>query len=788
MATRRISFLKPGKFWRACRPFAVLAALSGIAAGPIVVQAAPVLPVPELGPAGAMPIEVAAPPNVPAGPAAAKTAPNVVVVLLDDVGFGAAGTFGGPIPTPTLDQLASVGLRYNGFHTTAICSPTRASLLTGRNPHAVGIGNVMNSSAPYPGRSGVMPRSAATIAEILRQNGYGTSAWGKWHLTPHEEESPVGPFDRWPTGMGFEKFYGFLDGETDQFEPTLYDGTTQVARPKGKNYHLTEDLADRAIAWMRQQKNLAPNKPFFVYFAPGATHAPLQAPKEWIDRFRGQFDQGWDKMREESFARQQRLGVVPASTRLTPRPAQLPAWDSFSPAERRVAARLMEAYAGFMAHTDEQVRRMVVALQDLGEFDNTLFIYIVGDNGASGEGGLRGSLNVMGNLQGVALSTEQAVARLDQVGGAKTYPHYPAGWAWAMNAPFQWTKQVASHLGGTRNPLVVSWPRRIKDGGGLRSQFSYVSDIAPTILEAAGIAAPAVVNGVAQQPVDGVSLIYSFDDAKAPTRHPTQYFEIYGNRAIYHQGWMASAFHGRPPWSLIGVKEGPLAADKWELYNLDEDFSQAVDLAQANPQKLRELQDLFLVEAARNQVLPMLSSATPSRRARYDGRTRFVFHGGVAGVTENAAPRIVGRSHRITAELDMPKSGGQGVVAALGGASGGWTLYVNAKGQPVYTYNLFEVEKYTVVGKSPLPAGPVTLALDFDYDGGGYGKGAAVVLRVDGATVGEGRLARTAPAFFTIDENLDIGTDSASPVDDYPPNHAFTGKLGKVVLELKTAK
>ncbi|TWO79954.1 arylsulfatase [Denitratisoma oestradiolicum] len=716
---------------------------------------------------------------------AAKKAPNVVVVLLDDVGFGAAGTFGGPIPTPTLDRLSRAGLRYNSFHTTAICSPTRAALLTGRNPHTVGMGNVMNSAAPYPGRNGIMPRSAATIAEVLRQNGYSTSAWGKWHLTPHDEESPAGPFDRWPTGMGFEKFYGFLDGETDQFEPTLYDGTTQVVRPKGEPYHLTEDMTQRTIAWMQQQKTLAPEKPFFAYFAPGATHAPLQAPKEWIERFRGRFDQGWDRMREESFARQKQLGVIPAATRLTPRPPQLPAWDSLSPEQKRVASRLMEVYAGFLAHTDDQIGHLLSALEAMGEFDNTLFFYIVGDNGASGEGGIYGSLNVMGNLQGIALNAEQALAQYEQFGGAKTYPHYPAGWAWAMNTPFQWTKQVASHLGGIRNPLVVSWPRRIQDKGGLRSQFSYVADITPTILEAAGIDAPAMVNGVAQQPMNGTSLVYSFDDAKAPTRHRTQYFEIYGNRNIYQQGWMASAFHGRTPWELIGAKGRPLDQDNWELYHLDEDFSQSRDLAKEHPGKLRELQDLFLVEAARNQVLPIINDATPSGGVRYGGRKHFVFPGGAAGISENAAPRIVGRSHHISADLEMPKTGGQGVVTALGGTSGGWSLYVNPQGQPVYTYNLFNVDTLTLTGKDPLPPGPVKLGLDFAYDGGGWGKGAQVKLLVNGKAVGEGRLKRTAPAFFSIDENLDIGTDTSSPVGDYPPNYAFTGRINKVTLDLQ---
>jgi len=712
-------------------------------------------------------------------------APNVVVVLLDDVGFGAAGTFGGPVPTPTLDRLAGLGLRYNAFHTTAICSPTRASLLTGRNPHAVGMGNVTNSSAPYEGRNGVMPKSAATIAEILRQNGYSTSAWGKWHLMPHWEQSQAGPFDRWPTGMGFEKFYGFLGGETHQFEPSLYEGTSQVVRPNRDPYHLTEDLADRAIAWMQQQKSLAPEKPFFVYFAPGATHAPLHAPKAWIDRFKGRFDQGWDKIREEILARQKRLGVVPDSTELTPRLAQLPSWDSLQPERKRIAARLMETYAGFLAHTDDQIGRLVTALEQMGQFENTLFFYIVGDNGASGEGGPLGTLNEMGGLQGIEVSTETALARLDEIGGTNTYPHYPAGWAWAMDTPFQWMKQVASHLGGIRNPLVVSWPRRIQDKGGLRSQFSHVSDITPTILEAAGIIAPAVVNGIAQKPMDGVSLFYSFDDAKADTQHGTQYFEVFGNRSIYYKGWMASAFHGSLPW--LPPRGGrPFHDDVWELYNLDVDFSQARDLAVTEPAKLRELQDLFWAEAARNNVLPLVNSSRPGALPRFFGdRKDLVFYGVSAGIPEGAAPRMVSRSHLINAEVEVSDEGGEGVVVAQGGVVGGWSLYINPEGRPVYTYNLFGVERMSVTGKNRLSEGPSILGVDFVYDGGGFGKGAHVRLLVNGALAGEGRLTRTAPWIFSIDENFDIGTDSGSPVGDYPANYSFSGRIKKVSVILR---
>ncbi|HQR03145.1 MAG: arylsulfatase [Proteobacteria bacterium] len=749
--------------------------------------AAPTLPVPDLGKPQPVALTQDVPPPFPsmAASRAPAGAPNVVVVMLDDVGFGAAGTFGGPVPTPTLDALAHSGLRYNTFHTTGICTPTRASLLTGRNSHAVGVGNVMNTPAPYPGRNGFLLPSAATVAEVLRQNGYATALFGKWHLTPASEETPKGPFDRWPTRQGFERFYGFLDGESHQYEPVLIDGTTPVTRPDRPNYHLTEDLVDHTIAWMHQSKDLAPEKPFFVYLATGATHAPLHVPKEWIDRFHGQFDQGWDKEREETLARQKKLGVIPADTALTPRPAQLPAWSSLSPDRRRVASRLMETYAGFLAHTDAQIGRLVETLRDMHQLDNTMFIYIVGDNGASAEGGLFGTLNVMGNLQGVSESVEQDLARIDDIGSTRTYPHYPAGWAWAMDAPFQWTKQVASHLGGIRNPMVISWPDRIKDQGGLRSQFSHISDIMPTILEAAHIEAPAIVNGVAQQPIDGASLIYSFDDAKAPTHHPTQYFEVYGNRSIYHDGWMASAFHGRPPWALLGAKRRSFDEDNWELYNLDRDFSQAHDLAKSDPAKLRAMKDMFWAEAARNKVLPLLSESITDSGDTYGKRTHFTFHEGFQGVMENAMPRLAGRSYRISADVIMPASGGEGVIAAVGGDSGGWTLYVDHDGVPNYFYNLFGVEHLALKGNAPLPAGPVKVGFDFAYDGGGFGKGAKVTLMVGGKAVASGRLARTAPIFFSIDEPFDVGTDSGSPVGNYRPNYRFTGRFSEVALDLQ---
>jgi len=747
-----------------------------------------VLPPPELQspqPAGLtakdIPLQKIEVTKAPAG------APNVLIILLDDVGFGAAGTFGGPIPTPNLDALAKQGLRYNRFHTTAICSPTRASLLTGRNSHAVGMGDVMNSSAAYEGYNGIIPKSAATIAEILRQHGYNTSAWGKWHLTPEWETSQVGPFDHWPTGMGFEKFYGFLAGETDQFAPSIYDGTTSVGPPNKPNYHLTEDLVDQAITWLRLQHSIAPDKPFFLYFAPGATHAPLQVPQAWIDRFKGQFDQGWDKVREETFARQKRLGVIPASTKLTPRPKQLPAWDKLTPDQKKVASRLMETYAGFLAHTDAHIGRLVAALDQMGVRDNTLIFYIVGDNGASGEGGPLGAFDYMGSLQGINLDTAATLRRLNEIGGPTSYPHYPAGWAWAMDTPFQWTKQIASHFGGTRNPLVISWPKRIRDKGGLRSQFGHVNDIFPTILEAVGIPAPAVVNGVEQQPIDGVSLVYSFADAKALTRHRTQYFDVFANRALYHDDWIASAFRGRVPWMVMNPNPKPYEDDVWELYNLADDFSQAHDLARKQPQKLRKLQEMFWVELAKNHGLPLHDSGSAEGLPRVTSpeRKTFTYYPGAVGIPESAAPELRNRSYMITAEIEVSESGAEGVVVAEGGVVGGWSLYVNQDGKPVYIYNVFQTERPTIVGKDKLPSGPVTVRFEFTYDGGGWGKGGTGKLWVNGKPVGNTRISRTAPAFFSIDETFDVGTDTRSPVGDYPTNYAFTGQVRHVTVQLK---
>ncbi len=726
-------------------------------------------------------------------------APNVVLVLLDDVGFGAASTFGGPAETPVLDALAREGLRYNRFHTTGICSPTRAALLSGRNAHAVGIGAVLNTADERPGYMGVHAADAATIAEILRAHGYNTAAFGKWHQTPDWELSQSGPFDRWPTGQGFEKFYGFLGGETDEFEPTLVEGTTPIMRPASPDYHLTEDLADRAIGWMRAQHSVTPERPFFLYFAPGATHAPLQAPKAWIEKYRGHFDAGWDAIRPQILARQKQLGVVPGDAVLTARPDVYPAWESLSTRDRKIAARLMEVYAGYLSHTDAQIGRLVQALKDGGEFANTLFIYIVGDNGASPEGGLLGSLDYMGALTGMPEDRDRMLQRLEDFGGPATYAHYPVAWAWAMDTPFQWNKTVASHLGGTRNPMVVTWPKRIADRGGLRSQFGHVNDILPTVLEAVGLEAPTVFHGIRQKPLDGTSLAYSFDDARAPERHRMQYFEVFGHRAIYHDGWMASAarmtyirqsFSKDTSW-VSGPHATPFDADRWELYDLRNDFSQAHDLAAGEPGRLKALQALFMQEAARNQVLPLRGPVFGAKLPSLTGdRKEFTYYPGALGIPEKGAPRFLNGSWTVVATLEVPTPGARGVIAAVGGSPAGWSLYIDGQGRPVFTYRAFEAGAVELSGDTALAPGRHVVQVDFDYDGGGYGKGGTFRLSLDGAPPGEARLAMTPPAFFSIDETFDIGIDRGSVVGHYPagvaPGYPFgRGRIERVDIRLR---
>ncbi len=761
------------------RAFLCTSALALITAGAI---APAVAAAQTAAPARGIPVFTSSAKESPLRIKAPQGAPNVVVVLLDDVGFASSSTFGGPIPTPALDKLAGEGLRYNRFHTTAICSPTRASLLTGRNPHAANMGAVMNTADARPGYTGFQTRDAVSVAEILRRAGYNTAAFGKWHQTPDSEASPNGPFDRWPTGQGFERFYGFIGGETDQFEPTLVEGTRQIPVPRRPGYHLTEDLADQAIAWLNSQHAVEPDRPAFIYFAPGAAHAPLQPPRERIDQFKGQFNQGWDKLREEIFARQKRLGVIPANTQLTPRDPRLPAWSSLTPDQRKVASRLMEIYAAFLAHTDEQVGRLAEALKANGEFDNTLFIYVVGDNGGSAEGTVSGSVNYVGNYQGMPETDAVRLAQFDRLGGPGTNTHFPAGWAWALNTPFQWAKTVASHLGGTRNGMVVTWPKRIgAAAGGLRSQFGHVNDLTPTILEAVGITPPEEIDGIAQKPMDGTSLVYSFGDAKAPERHTTQYFEIFGNRAIYHNGWMASAFHGRLPWEMGPQPNVKFEDDTWELYDLTRDFSQGRDLAKRHPEKLAELKAVFDREAARNNVLPLSNmrydSGLPSLSA---GRTSVTYKAGATGIPETALPRFAGRSWTVEAKVEAAP-GTQGVIAAVGGSAGGWSVYVRPDGTPAATYRLFNVQTLEFAGTGPLTPGEHTLSLDFATTGG-FGKGGTLRLLVDGKPVGEGQLVASPVAAFSLDDTFGVGLDTGSMVGPYPdePHAGYAFRNGRI--------
>ncbi|OBH01022.1 arylsulfatase [Mycobacterium sp. E3247] len=713
-------------------------------------------------------------------------APNIVVVLLDDVGFGAASTFGGPVPTPALDRVAGAGLRYNQFHTTALCSPTRAALLTGRNHHSAHMGTICEIAYGFPGYDSVIPQSTATVAHVLRMNGYSTALFGKAHFTPIWEIGPAGPFDRWPTGLGFERFYGFLGGDTSQYEPALYDQTTPVEPYLGRDdYHLTEDLADKAIDWIRLQKTSAPDKPFFLYFAPGATHSPHQVWPEWSDRFAGRFDDGWDALRESIYARQLEMGIIPAGTELTPRPEQIPAWADYDDRYKPVARRLMEVYAGFLAHTDAQVARVIDAVDALGHWENTMFIYLCGDNGASAEGTLHGAWSSPAFQNGMPEDPEWLLAHIADFGTPRCENHYNVGWAWALDAPFQWMKQVASHFGGTRNGLAISWPRGIAAAGEQRSQFHHVIDIVPTILEAAGIDMPTCVNGVEQKPIEGVSMRYSFDDPAAAGRRTTQYFEIFGNRAVYHDGWIASCFHGRLPW-VRAQRATPFGdTERWELYHLTDDFSQGIDLAAQRPDKLAELQAVFDAEARKYDVYPLsdatLARAFPANRpSLLAERTSITYYAGQVRIPEPVTLRYASTSFDLRAQLTIPVGGAQGVVICIGGAMAGWSLYLE-HGIPRFAYNYLGHELTTIAAAEPLPEGPVALGLSFEYDGGGLGKGASVSLRVNDITAAGGRVERTVPFRFSMSgETLDVGTDTGSPVAPYGHDFRFTGRIDRI--------
>jgi arylsulfatase len=717
-------------------------------------------------------------------------APNILVILIDDSGYGQWGTFGGQIPTPNLDRLASSGLRYTRFHTTALCSPTRAALLTGRNHHSVGTGVITEMGDGFPGYSGQIPKSAAMVSEVLRQNGYSTAFIGKNHNIPDWETSISGPFDRWPGLQGFDHFFGFVGGEANQWQPALYFDTlpVEMAVPKGRegHYTLNDALADKVIEYIRLQKSVTPDRPFFIYYAPGATHAPHHVPKDWIDKFKGQFHQGWDKYREETYQRQVKGGVIPADTKLTPRPAEIPAWDSLTPDQQRVAERLMETFAAYTAQTDFEVGRVLDAIEQVGQTDNTLVLWEIGDNGASMEGTLNGVFNEMTSLNGQKEDTSYVIQHLDQIGGPLSYNHFPVGWAWAMNTPFQWGKQVASHFGGTRNPLVISWPQRIKDKGGLRPQFHHVIDVAPTLLDAAGVAQPTEVNGVAQKPIEGVSMVYSFDDAGAKSHRGTQYFEMLGNRAIYSDGWLAAARHGRLPWQNAGSAD--FDKDTWELYDVDEDFSESNDLAAKNPEKLQQLQDLFWAEAKKYNVLPLddrfIERADPGLRpSLIAGRTKFTYFPGAIRIPESSSANVKNKSHTITAEVDMPRTGGDGVLVAAGGVVAGYALYIKDR-RPVYEYNWFGQSRYKVASPERLPPGPATIRLDFKYDGGGVGKGGTAALFVNDKKVAEGRVDKTVLGRFSADETFDVGMDTGSPVSTaYQSPFKFAGTLKKVEID-----
>ena len=719
---------------------------------------------------------------------APANAPNVLIVLIDDMGFGQSSAFGGPIHMPTVDRLANNGLRYNEFHTAALCSPTRSALLTGRNHHMNNTGSVMETSTAFPGNTGQRPESIAPLAAMLRYNGYTTAAFGKSHETAAWEVSPSGPTDRWPIRSGFDKFYGFMGGETNQWAPLIYDGMTQVEPSHDPNYNFMTDMTNQAIKWVQAEKSLTPDKPFFVYFAPGATHAPHHVPKEWIAKYKGKFDQGWDKLREETLARQIKLGVVPPGTKLAPKPEAIKDWNTLSPDEKKLFAHQMEVYAGFGEYADTEIGRLIQAIRDTGQLDNTLIFYIVGDNGASAEGGMTGLFNENTYFNGVHETVSDILKHYDELGGPTTYPHYAAGWAVAGDTPFTWTKQVASNYGGTRNGMVIHWPKGITAMGELRSQWHHVIDIAPTILEAAGLPEPKNVDGIPQTPIEGVSMVYTFADAKAPSRHTTQYFEIFGNRAIYNDGWLAGTVH-RAPWEF--KPRTTLENDKWELYDTRTDFSLANDLAAKNPEKLKEMQDLFIKEAVKYSVLPIddrtlerFNAALVGRPDLMAGRTSLTVYPGMVGMSENVFINVKNRSHTITAELELPKKGASGVILAQAGRFGGWSLYVK-DGKPSYTYNWIGLKRYTVASQQALPAGKVNLRFEFAYDGGGVGKGGMGTLFVNGKKVAAGRIDQTQCCAFSGDEGADVGADEGTPVTEaYKVPFSFTGKIDKVTIEL----
>ncbi|MEF3404835.1 arylsulfatase [Agromyces sp. CCNWLW203] len=755
------------------------------------------LPIPDRPPHGlttydAKDPDTAFPPIEPLLPP--EGAPNVLIVLLDDVGFGASSAFGGPCRTPTAEKLAGGGLKYNRFHTTALCAPTRAAMLSGRNHHSVGMGSITETATSAPGNSSLKPNTKAPLAMTLKLNGYSTAQFGKCHEVPVWQSSPMGPFDAWPSGGGgFETFYGFIGGENNQYEPALYNGTTPVEPPTTaeEGYHLTEDLADHAISWVRTQKALMPDKPFFMYFAPGATHAPHHVPAEWSDKYKGAFAGGWDAQREATFARQKELGVIPADAELTPRHDEIPAWDDMPDELKPVLERQMEVYAGFLEHTDHHVGRVIDAIDDLGVLENTIVYYIIGDNGASAEGTVNGAFNEMANFNGMAAleTPEFMLSKMDEFGTPSSYNHYAVGWAWAMNSPLQWTKQVASHWGGTRNGTILHWPKGITEQGGLRSQFTHVIDVAPTILEAAGLPEPTMVNGVMQSPMEGTSMLYTFNEPDTPERHELQYFEMFGNRGVYHKGWSAVTKH-RTPWVMVGGAMVAFDDDAWELYDGSADFSQARDLSAEHPERLHELQRLWLIEAVKYNVLPLDDRTADRLNPEIAGRPTLIhgnsqlFFAGMGRLSENSVVSIKNKSFSVTAEVVVPEGGAEGVIIAQGGRFGGWSVFVTG-GKAKFVYNVLGIQSFEIEAESPIPAGKHQVRMEFAYDGGGLAKGGDVTLSYDGEAVGTGRVGATQPMVFSADETTDVGYESGTAVSpDYTPQSSrFTGKIHWVQID-----
>jgi arylsulfatase len=723
---------------------------------------------------------------------APEGAPNVILVLLDDLGFAGTSTFGGPVSTPTFDRVASEGIYYNNFHTTAVCSPTRAAIKSGRNHHVNNMGFITEMATGFPGGTGEIPQNVTPVAEMLRLNGYSTGAFGKWHETATWETSVSGPFDRWPLRQGFDKFYGFFGGETNQWAPFVYDGTHVVELPEDPNYHFMNDMTNQAVAWMKYQKALTPDKPYFMYFAPGATHAPHHVPQQYISKWKGKFDGGWDVMREQILARQIEMGIVPQSTKLAPKPEAIPAWESLTADQKKLFARQAEVFAGFLDMTDHEVGRLVDAVEESGQADNTMIIFVYGDNGTSAEGGANGMFSEMTYFNGVQETVEDMLKKYDKWGGPETYPHMAAGWAVMFDTPFQWTKQVGSDHGGTKVGMAIRWPKGIKANGGLRPQFSHVIDVAPTILEAAGLPEPKIVNGIEQRPMDGTSLVYSFNEANAKERHTTQYFEIAGNRAIYHDGWYARTIH-RAPWEREARR--PLAEDIWELFYTPDDFSLVNDLSAQNPEKLKELQDLFMKEAEKNHALPIddrlferMIAANVGRPDIMGDRKSLTLAEGMVGMSENVFINIKNRPITLTAEVEIP--GGKtanGILIAQGGRFGGWALYVK-DGIVAYDYNFLGMQRFTVAAGQKLTPGKHTVKFDFAYDGGGPGKGGLGTIFIDGNKVGEGRIELTQAGIFSADETADVGIDLATPVVERIGAEAkskFNGSIPKLVVEVK---